>query len=150
MRTQRLWLIGFGVLLAAQVQAASIGVFCWRLAPTVDVVCFNIDNAPLRAGTFALAGTDLAVGSYRFPATGGIAFDEYAGLYRMNWTTYFSAPAIFRADLNPQTLQGQFSSSFGSQRTMLFIGGSAAAEAASAQSVDENQMDQQTLLEQMR
>jgi len=150
MRPQRLWLIGFGVLLARQAQAASIGVFCWRLFPTVDVVCFNIDDAPLQASTFALSGTDVVVGSYRYPATGGLAFDEYAGLFRMNWSTYFSAPAFYRADLNPQTLQGPFVSSFGSQGTMLFLGGSAAAAVASAQRVDEHQMDQQTLLEQMQ
>jgi hypothetical protein len=150
MRTQRLWLIGFGVLLATQVQAASIGVFCWQLFPTVDVLCFDIDNAPQQARAFALSGTDFVVGDYRTPVTGGVAFDEYAGLYRMNWTTYFTTPAIFHADLNPQTLQGPFFSSFGGQGTMLFLGGSAAADVASSQNVGENQMDQRTLSEQMQ
>jgi len=154
MRAQRLWLIGFGVLLVTQAQAASIGVFCWQLSPSPEVVCFDIDNAPQQARAFTLFGTESVVGSYRYPVTGSVAFDEYAQLYRMNWAIYFSAlglraQASFGANLNPQTLQASFFSSFGSQGTMLFLGGSAAAT-GSAQSVDENQMDQQTLLEQMQ
>jgi hypothetical protein len=155
MRPQRLWLIGFVVLLTAQAHAASIRVFCWQLSPPLDVVCFDIDNAPQQARAFTLFGTESVVGSYRYPVTGSVAFDENVQLYRMNWVIYFSALGIraqasFGANLDPQTLQGPFFSSFGSQGTMLFLGGGAAAAVASAQSVDENQMDQQTLLEQMQ
>lgn len=148
-----LWWVGFGFLLAAQAQAASIGVFCWRLFPSADVVCFDIDTAPTGAQTFALFGTDSSIaGRYRYPITGSLAFDEFAQLYHMSWVIYFSAlgnfaQASFGANLSPQTLQGPFFSSFGSQGTLLFLGVGAAAAAVR---VDENQPDQQTLWQQMQ
>jgi hypothetical protein len=155
MQKLQLWTIGFGLLLATQAQAASLGVFCWQLSRTVEVVCFNIDNATQQARTFALSGTQSIVGNYRYPTTGGIVFDEFAGIYRMNWFTYLNKEGefderIYGADLNPQTLHGTYYSSSGSGGTMLFLGIGPRATTGSAQSIDENSMDQQTLLERMK
>jgi hypothetical protein len=127
MRAQGLLLIGFMVLLATQAQAASLGVYCWQLSTTQAVFCFNIDNATQQARTFALSGTQSLVGTYRYPTTGGIVFDEFAGVYRMNWFTYFNRGGnfdeeIFGADLSPQTLHGTFFSSSGNGGTILFLG----------------------------
>jgi len=146
MQTQRLWMIGFGLLLATQAQAASIGVFCWQLSPTVAVVCFNIDDSSQQARTFTLTGTHSLAGTYRYPATGGVVFDEYAGVYRMNWSTYFNRNGnfdeeIFGADLNPQTLHGTFFISQGTAGPLLFLGTGAAAATGSVQSIDEHPMD---------
>jgi hypothetical protein len=145
MRTLQLWTIGFGLLLATQAQAASLGVFCWQLSTTVAVVYFNIDNATQQARTFALSGTQSLSGNYRYPATGGVVFDEFAGVYRMNWFTYLNKNGdfderIYGPDLNPQTLHGTFFSSSEGGGTMLFLGMGAAAATGSAQSIDPNSM----------
>jgi hypothetical protein len=147
MRTQRLWLIGFVVLLTAQAQAASVGVFCWQLPPFADVVCFDMDDGPQRAQTFALFGTISVKGKYRYPIMGSLALDEFAQLYHMSWVTHVSASQVrFGADLDPKTFQGPFFTNVGTG-TMVFLGVGASV-VASAQSADENQEDQETLLDQ--
>ncbi len=150
MRAQRLWLIGFVVLLTAQAQAASIGVFCWQLLPTPDTVCFDVDNAPQQAHAATLVGTTFLVGSYRYPVTGVVAFNENSGVFDMSWTTYFSNRAFFNAVLNPQSLEGPFFASDGSLGTMHFIGMGSSAAVGSDENVGGNQVDPRTLLEQMR
>jgi hypothetical protein len=122
--------------------AGSIGIYCWQLSTFVDVVCFDLDDSASRAGVYELRGTQ-STSSYRYPAVGGLAFDEKEGKYHLVFTVYFTelgtfAQVITGGDLAPSTGQGPWANSFGARGTLIFRGPLAATAGSAEPSAGED------------
>ena len=102
--------------------AGSIGVYCWQLAPHVDVVCFDVDSKGFAMGAI---GWDHAPASYKYPAHGAICVDDYWNVYSFEWTVFMTN---FAADIDPSTLDGVWYDFTGDSGDFLFIGPGPQAE----------------------
>jgi hypothetical protein len=117
---KRFWMVVFLAaalfVVPTMASAGSIGVYCWQIAPYVDVVCFDIDS---KGFAMAATGWDHANGSYKYAAHGGVCEDNYCNVYSFDWTSML---VNFGADISPGSLNGVWYDFTGDGGDFLFVG----------------------------
>jgi hypothetical protein len=108
----------------------SIGIYCWNLSPSVDIVCFHIED---RGGfAMSLVGWDhihTLSTDVHYPLSGAATFDSSANIYRLQWDVrvYHATTPVFysfAASIDTTTLNGKWAQDalLGNNGDFLFVG----------------------------
>lgn len=109
-----------GLLLPITSHAQSLGVFCWRLNPFVDVLCFDVQDKQF---VFELTGTQ-KIATFETPSHGAANLNRSTNKFHLGFTTHFpnGIHAQFFASLNTSSLNGTWTDNFGNSGDFFFQG----------------------------
>jgi hypothetical protein len=102
-------------------KGTDIGVYCWRLDPYADMVCFSIEQRNI---FYDLVGWQHGPGSYKVPLTGAGLFDDYINQFRFSFTYYNTDGTLwhYAADFDLLSLNGGWVDDTGDSGTLTYIG----------------------------
>lgn len=102
---------------------SSIGVYCWRMLPFDNAVCFDVED---RGGfAFSLIGWDHTEGTHKVPVMGAATIDNYVNRIKLQWVFYNSTSGSRyenAADIDRNTLNGVWISTSGNSGDFLYLG----------------------------
>jgi len=110
-------LIGLvGLLSPLTIHAQSLGVFCWKLNPFSDILCFDVES---KGFVFELTGTqefptnDVPSHSAEVPSHGAANLERSSNNFHLGFTSYFSDGRVlqFFVSLDTTSLNGTWTSS---------------------------------------
>ncbi|SDY12917.1 hypothetical protein [Nitrosomonas sp. Nm58] len=109
-----------GLLLPFTLHAQSMGVFCWRINPFSDVLCFDIAS---KGFVFELTGTQ-KTSAYEVPSHGAANFDRLSNRFHVGFTSHLSGGFLgqFFVSMNTESLNGTWTDITGLSGNFTFLG----------------------------
>ncbi|MDV6343363.1 hypothetical protein R2Q26_02135 [Nitrosomonas sp. Is37] len=109
-----------GLLLPITSYGQSLGVFCWRLNPFVDVLCFDIQD---KGFVFELTGTQ-KIATFETPSHGAANLNRSTNKFHLGFTTHFPNRfhTQFFVSLNTVSLNGTWTDNLGNSGDFTFQG----------------------------
>ncbi|SFI27332.1 hypothetical protein [Nitrosomonas sp. Nm34] len=109
-----------GLLLPIILHAQSLGVFCWRLNPFVDILCFDIED---KGFVFELTGTQ-GIATFQTSSHGAANLNRSTNRYHLGFTSHFpnGFHGQFFVSLNTESLNGTWTDNFGNSGDFFFQG----------------------------
>ncbi|MCO6428659.1 hypothetical protein [Nitrosomonas communis] len=100
--------------------AQSAGVFCWRLNPFSDILCFDVDS---KGFVFELTGTQKTA-AYEFPSHGAANLDRPSNRFHLGFTSHLSNGLLgeFFVSMNTESLNGTWTDIRGLSGNFTFLG----------------------------
>ena len=110
------------VLVSPNLIAENLGIYCWRQEPLSHVLCFAVEV--IQGRYYSLIGEDLLPQEARYPVRGSALFDEFHGLFRLEFTQNLGGAFVFEnsVTLDQHTLNGTWNDDSGSSGNFLYLG----------------------------